>query len=84
MTSPASRKMLRLTVTLVVIGVVCFISSGLAGTEIDVQGVLHEPFFFLIPLGWLCIFSGVVSGVIAYCLHRMQSFRKHAPEPERL
>lgn len=55
-------------------GFACWLAFAAAGSEVDAQGVLHEP-FGLLPLGWLlngigCIGS-LTRGVIM--LRRCQS-----------
>ncbi|CND12739.1 MULTISPECIES: DUF3955 domain-containing protein [Yersinia pseudotuberculosis complex] len=41
-------------------GLGCFISKALAGSYIDEDGVLHEP-FFLIPLGYLFLLVALIA-----------------------
>ncbi|MFR2774593.1 MAG: DUF3955 domain-containing protein [Anaerostipes sp.] len=45
---------------------------------IDAQGVLHEN-FFLIPIGFLCVFSGLISFVtvgIGTIINKLKKWRK--------
>ena len=44
----------------ILLGIVLFLVKGLSVEYIDAQGILHEN-FFLIPIGFLCIFCGLVS-----------------------
>ncbi|MFN7339671.1 MAG: DUF3955 domain-containing protein [Opitutia bacterium] len=37
----------------------CFVAKALAGSRVDAEGILREP-FALIPLGWLLAFCGLV------------------------
>jgi hypothetical protein len=41
----------------------CWIGYRLIGSEIDAEGVLHEP-FGLIPLGWLSLFGALIAGAV--------------------
>jgi hypothetical protein len=54
------------SVTLMVGALACWGGFHLIGQEIDAEGFLHEP-FALIPLGWLCAFGALGTGV-AYAL----------------
>ncbi len=45
---------------LIVIGIILFLVKGMSVEYIDEQGMLHEN-FFLIPIGFLCLFSGAIS-----------------------
>jgi transcriptional regulator with XRE-family HTH domain len=48
------------SILLMVIGGILFLIKGFSKSEIDSNGFLHEPLFFLIPLGYLFLFSGLV------------------------
>ena len=50
----------KITITFLVLGILCFLSFGLIGSEVDENGFLIEP-FFLIPIGWLFLFLGFFS-----------------------
>ncbi len=50
----------KITITFLVLGILCFLSFRLIGSEIDENGILREP-FFLIPIGWLFLFLGLFS-----------------------
>ena len=45
---------------LILIGIILLFVKGLSVEYIDAQGVLHEN-FFLVPIGFLCVFSGLIS-----------------------
>lgn len=49
---------------LILIGIIFLLIKGLSVEYIDEQGILHEN-FFLIPIGFLCIFSGLITLSIA-------------------
>lgn len=51
------------TVVLLLGGIGCFVLSMFIGSTIDSDGILHEP-FFLIPIGYLFLLLGLISGVI--------------------
>ncbi len=39
----------------------CAVTFNVIGSEVDAQGILHEP-FFLIPLFWLFFMASVIAG----------------------
>ncbi len=41
------------------LGFACMAGFRLVGSNVDDNGILHEP-FALIPLGWLCLLAGAV------------------------
>lgn len=45
------------------LGIISFILKMVIGTTVDSNGMLQEP-FFLIPLGYLFLLIGVVTGAI--------------------
>ena len=47
---------------LILIGIMLLVIKGLSVEYIDAEGMLHEN-LFLIPAGFLCIFSGMISFV---------------------
>ena len=47
---------------LLLIGVMLLVIKGMSVEYIDAEGILHEN-FFLLPLGFLCIFCGLISFV---------------------
>jgi hypothetical protein len=53
----------RLTAVLFYIGVLCFISQAFLPNRMDHAGRLQEPFFFLIPIGFLLLCLGGTSAI---------------------
>lgn len=51
------------TIIMILAGIGCFLLSTIIGSTIDSNGVLHEP-FFLIPIGYLFLLMGLISGFI--------------------
>ena len=47
--------------TPILIGFICFIVSTVVGSSIEEDGTLVEPAFFLIPIGFLMFFLGIIS-----------------------
>ena len=53
-----------------IIGILCFIVKWVTETfnatksTVRADGVLEEPFFFLIPIGWLFLIVGLVLSVV--------------------
>jgi succinate dehydrogenase hydrophobic anchor subunit len=56
-------KKINLTFVLFLISLVFFLLFSLAPSYVDDQGLLHEP-FYLILLGYACLFLGVLSLII--------------------
>ena len=46
----------------ILLGVILLVVKGMSVEYIDAQGILHEN-FFLLPLGFLCMFCGLISFV---------------------
>nr|WP_245593001.1 DUF3955 domain-containing protein [Carnobacterium funditum] len=61
---------------LMLIGGILFVIKGFSKSEIDSNGFLHEPFFFLIPLGYLFIFSGLILFLFNLVKRQMNKFKK--------
>ncbi|WP_315169001.1 DUF3955 domain-containing protein [Metaclostridioides mangenotii] len=55
------KKKYLLASTPIILGFLCFIISGIIGSNVAPDGTLNEPFFFLIPIGYLFITSGIIS-----------------------
>lgn len=67
-----ARKISRLQITgliLFVIGVICFILKGFTSSELSETGMLIEPYFFLIPVGYFFIFLSLVTGISSFFIH---------------
>lgn len=50
---------------LFIIGVICFLAELVMPSWVDRTGMLHEPYFFLIPIGYLMIFAGIVMSFVS-------------------
>lgn len=46
--------------TPILLGVICLIAKAIIGSKVAIDGTLEEP-FFLIPIGLLLFFLGIVS-----------------------
>lgn len=59
------KKLIQITtwlgVLLLIAAVTCGVAYNIIGQEVDEQGMLHEA-FFLIPMTWLFLLLGVVTG----------------------
>lgn len=53
----------KFSILLIVLGVVLIVLKGLLGDTVDSNGILHE-YFFLLPLGFGCIFIGLILSFI--------------------
>lgn len=47
--------------TPIFLGIICLIISAIKGSTVAPDGMLIEPFFFLIPVSYILFFSGIVS-----------------------
>jgi len=64
-----------LGVLLFVGAVVCIVAFNMIGSEVDSQGMLHEP-FFLIPLFWLFLTFNLIAGGVNISAQIAQTKRK--------
>lgn len=53
----------KFSILLIALGVVLIVLKGLLGDTVDSNGILHE-YFFLLPLGFGCIFIGLILSFI--------------------
>ena len=65
---------------LLLIGVGCIILKGMTVEYIDAEGVLHEN-FFLIPIGFLFMFSGFITFVVTGIRGFINRFKAKNNEP---
>lgn len=49
--------------TPILLGILCIIIYGMIGSRVEPDGTLVEP-FFLIPISFLFVFSGIISLII--------------------
>ncbi|SHH68771.1 Protein of unknown function [Clostridium collagenovorans DSM 3089] len=49
-----------------ILGICCFIISEISGATISPNGMLIEPFFFLIPIGYMFLFIGIIISFINF------------------
>lgn len=57
---------------LMLIGFICFVIKANSVEYVDKHGILHEN-FFLIPIGYLFLFVGlvvIITGLVAYFVHQ--------------
>lgn len=64
-----------LGVLLFIGAVVCIVAFNMIGSEVDSQGMLHEP-FFLIPLFWLFLTFSLIAGGVNISAQIAQTKRK--------
>ncbi|MGG5460929.1 DUF3955 domain-containing protein [Clostridium sp. B9] len=51
-----------------ILGVFCFLGASLSPSTVLTSGLLYEPYFFLIPIGYIFIFIGVLIVGIGGCI----------------
>ena len=64
-----------ISILLMLIGGIFFVISSFGKSEIDSNGILHEPLFFLIPLGYLFIFIGLVLLIVNLIKKKITKFK---------
>lgn len=47
------------------VGLISIIVKGFMPEWVDSSGLLHEPYFFMLPLGFASLFLGLILGTIA-------------------
>lgn len=60
---------------LMIMGLMCLIIKAFSVEYIDASGILHEN-FFLLPVGFLFIFSGVLVIIVAYVSYVVKKIRE--------
>lgn len=58
-----------LGVLLFIIGASCFVIKGFMPSELSETGILIEPYFFLLPIGYLFIFLSLLTGILSFLIH---------------
>lgn len=61
----------------ILVGILLLVTKGLSVEYVDASGILHEN-FFLVPVGFLCIFCGLISFVtlrVKTLIHKFTSKR---------
>lgn len=61
-----SPKLTMTAIGFLIIGMGCLIVKNFLPEYVDAQGLLHEPYFFLIPIGFLIVFIALIIGSIAF------------------
>lgn len=56
----------KISVVFLALGVLFLIIKTFLPEWIDSSGILHEPYFFMIPLGFFSIFLGLILGSVAF------------------
>ena len=69
------KKQIILEIFLISAGACCFLLFIIIGSSIDDQGMLHEP-FALIPIGYLFIALGLLSGIIRFLMKIFNSYHR--------
>jgi len=59
----------------ILIGIICLISFNVIGSEVASDGQIIEP-FFLIPIGGLTLFVGIVWAIVAGIIAIVKSVKK--------
>lgn len=62
--TPCTRRLLKIAAALALPGAASLAAFALIGSEVDAQGVLHEP-FFLLPMGWALLLAGLLCAASA-------------------
>lgn len=57
-----------------VVGIGCWIAYTIIGSEVAPDGMLVEP-FFLIPMGYLCLAMGLISGFVIFAVSMIRRYK---------
>ncbi len=53
----------KIATSILIIGIICFVSFYLIGSEVDENGYIKEP-FFLLPIGFISICLSIILYVV--------------------
>ncbi|MGY3766741.1 DUF3955 domain-containing protein [Vagococcus vulneris] len=54
------------SLTSLILGIVVYLVSSQMPSTIDSNGILHEPYFFMLPVGALLVCLGIILGAISF------------------
>jgi hypothetical protein len=66
----------KIATTLLVIGIMCFVSFELIGSEVDENGFINEP-FALLPIGFIFICLSMVLFIVFALIKKKNKVQKH-------
>ncbi|MCR6515964.1 MAG: DUF3955 domain-containing protein [Clostridium sp.] len=61
-----------------ILGLLCFLVNITSDTYVNSEGFLVEPYFFMIPLGYLFIFIGIIITLFKAPTFLRKRFKKSA------
>ncbi|WP_207729519.1 DUF3955 domain-containing protein [Clostridium chrysemydis] len=59
-----------------ILGLLCFLVNSTSNSYVNSEGFLIEPYFFMIPLGYLFIFIGIIMTLFKATTFLIKRLRK--------
>ncbi|WP_288394737.1 DUF3955 domain-containing protein [uncultured Vagococcus sp.] len=56
----------KISLVFFLLGLLSLITKSFMPEWVDASGVLHEPYFFMIPIGFFSVFLGLILGSVAF------------------
>jgi polyferredoxin len=56
----------KISLVFFILGLLSLITKNFMPEWVDASGMLYEPYFFMIPLGFLSVFLGLILGSVAF------------------
>lgn len=66
-------KIIKVALIVVWMGIFILIGASFAPSEVLPSGMLNEPYFFLVPVGMLFIFIGIIGITVGVISHEIQN-----------
>ncbi|MGF2142603.1 DUF3955 domain-containing protein [Vagococcus fluvialis] len=56
----------KISLVFFLLGLLSLITKSFMPEWLDASGMLHEPYFFMIPIGFFSVFLGLILGSVAF------------------
>ncbi|MBO0429284.1 DUF3955 domain-containing protein [Vagococcus fluvialis] len=56
----------KISLVFFLLGLLSLITKNFMPEWVDASGILHEPYFFMIPIGFFSVFLGLILGSVAF------------------
>lgn len=71
-------KVIKMALLIISLGIFSLIGASFAPSEVLASGMLYEPYFFLIPVGMLFIFVGILGLVFGFIAYKMKQKKNYS------
>lgn len=71
-------KVIKMALIIICLGIFSLIGASFAPSEVLVSGILYEPYFFLIPVGMLFIFVGILGLIFGFIVYKMKQKKSYS------